>query len=122
MHLLLHLLLRSCSSGNDPNFTTSAPALGVGVSHSRAARLCANSIAGSTAAWRPSALTSDAGVQAMESLHLQTNVLTGSLPAEWAAQGRWPNLTSLDLFDNVLAGTIPVSWGAPETFPELHDV
>ena len=55
-------------------------------------------------------------------VHLQSNMLTGELPLEWAETTRWNNLTVLDLHENVLSGTIPPNWGANGTLPALTDL
>ena len=61
-------------------------------------------------------------MQTVSEVHLQTNMLTGQLPVEWAEEGRWPNLTILELYNNVLSGTIPADWGFANATPSLTEL
>jgi hypothetical protein len=47
----------------------------------------------------------------LQGLHLDSNGLTGTLPASWGSVGNLAGLHNLTLLGNYLTGTIPVSWG-----------
>ncbi|CAK0772056.1 hypothetical protein CVIRNUC_003924 [Coccomyxa viridis] len=48
---------------------------------------------------------------ALRDLHLDANLMTGTLPASWGAGGSFPMLSNLTLANNNLSGSLPMSWG-----------
>lgn len=67
-------------------------------------------------------LASDGSHCSCRSLGLSGNRLGGGLPADWAARGYWPNLTTLQLQGNALQGGFPAEWTAPTAFPAMRAV
>lgn len=56
----------------------------------------------------------------LQFLRLSLNHLTGSLPASWGTPGAFPALRSLYLNNNELSGTLPAAWGQAGAFPNLQ--
>jgi hypothetical protein len=44
-------------------------------------------------------------------LHLDSNVLTGTLPAVWGLNGNLDGIHNVSLVGNNLTGAVPSSWG-----------
>ena len=44
-------------------------------------------------------------------LHLDANLLSGTLPDTWGSKGSFASITNITLASNNLRGSIPASWG-----------
>lgn len=60
-----------------------------------------------------------AASQTLATLNLQSNLLHGPLPPEYAAPGAFPSILNLVVLDNRLTGSIPEEWTHPEAFPRM---
>ena len=47
----------------------------------------------------------------LQGLHLDHNLLSGSLPASWGSNGAMTSLRNISLTWNYFTGSIPASWG-----------
>lgn len=50
----------------------------------------------------------------LKELHLDTNLLQGTLPASWGDGGSFASLVNITLAGNNLSGPVPVGWGVDE--------
>ena len=50
----------------------------------------------------------------LKELHLDTNLLQGTLPKSWGAGGSFASLVNITLAGNILSGPVPVGWGVDE--------
>ena len=50
----------------------------------------------------------------LKELHLDTNLLQGTLPASWGDGGSFASLVNITLAGNNLSGPVPVGWGVNE--------
>ena len=62
----------------------------------------------------------------LQSLHLDHNLLSGSLPASWGGDGSMASLRNLTLTYNMLVGSIPPTWASgtagKRRFPALQSL
>ena len=49
-------------------------------------------------------------MNSMSKLQLNDNMLEGTLPAAWGANGSWPRLAALQLEDNMFTGQCSACW------------
>lgn len=47
----------------------------------------------------------------LKDLHLDANLLSGTLPDTWGSGGSFPAIANITLAGNNLSGSIPASWG-----------
>ena len=47
----------------------------------------------------------------LKDLHLDANLLSGTLPDMWGSGGSFPAIANITLASNNLSGSIPASWG-----------
>uniref|UniRef100_A0A1D2A5N4 Protein kinase domain-containing protein n=2 Tax=Auxenochlorella protothecoides TaxID=3075 RepID=A0A1D2A5N4_AUXPR len=59
-------------------------------------------------------------LDALETLNLQFNEFTSSLPEEWGTSGAFPVMRNMFLSNNNFTGTVPESWGAEGALPNLQ--
>jgi hypothetical protein len=60
----------------------------------------------------------------LQELHLDANLLNGSLPASWGAGSSMPSIRNITLVSNNLSGPVPASWALDAAgrahFPNLQ--
>lgn len=59
------------------------------------------------------------GLRRLEVLNLESNQLTGTLPAAWGSTNTLSRLQQLLLSGNRLGGDLPTDWGRPNRWPAL---
>lgn len=67
----------------------------------------------------PAEWASDTAFWFLESLKLNSSGISGSLPAAWAAEFAFPNLSELSIARTQISGSLPAAWTQINAFPNL---